>query len=168
MSAEKHLRRKYTFKVPDGAAGGPQQVVFVKEKQERPAHVWMKAFLWALYLPTYPGLQVEVRVTGDRYKPDVVALDPWHDPRFWGEAGAVSTEKIQALLARYPRTHFAMGKWDTALAPFAEIVRKGVRDGPRRHAPFDLLRFPADSRERFIDRKGRITLSFDDLEWRRL
>ena len=170
MPSDKHLRRKYTFKTSGGANGGANstaQVVFVKKKQERPAHVWMKAFLWALYLPSYPDLQVEVSV-GDKYKPDVVALDPWGAPRFWGEAGAVSAEKIQSLLRRYPRTHFAMAKWNAALAPFAEVVRRASREGPVRHAPFDLIRFPTSSREHFIDRKGRVQLSFGDVEWQRL
>lgn len=166
MSADQHLRRKYTFKTATGA-NGSAQVVFIKKKQERPAHVWMKAFLWALYLPMYPSVQVEVHV-GDKYKPDVVALDPWGAPRFWGEAGAVSIEKIQSLLGRYPRTHFAMAKWDTSLPPFIEIVRQATHEGPTRQAPFDLLRFSADSPKRFIDAKGHIQLTFDDVEWQRL
>lgn len=166
MSAERHLRRKFTFKTQPDGAGESAQVVFVKHKQERGAHVFMKAFLWALYLPDYPQMRVEVPA-GDKYKPDVVALDPWGDPRFWGEAGAVSTEKIRSLLRRYPRTHFAMAKWATSLAPHAGIVRDAQRETTR-HAPVDLLRFPPDSRARFIDAKGRIQLSFEDLEWRRL
>jgi hypothetical protein len=34
----------------------------------------MKALLWALYLPIYPKLSVEIAI-GDRYRPDVVELD---------------------------------------------------------------------------------------------
>ena len=158
--SERHLRRKLTFK-----AHG-QQVVFVKKKQERRAHVLMKAFLWALYLPDYPDLSVEVGV-GDRYKPDVVSLGPLGAPRFWGEAGKVSAEKIADLTQRYPRAHFAMGKWEARLDPFADLVREALQDVPR-HAPFDLLRFPADSERRFVDKKGRLRLTHSDVEWRRL
>lgn len=46
----------------------------VKRKHERIEHVWMKAFLWALYLPQYPTLSVELEI-GETYKPDVVAMD---------------------------------------------------------------------------------------------
>ena len=166
---EQHLRRKYTFKTRAGNASDPAQVVFVKHAQERPEHVWMKAFLWALYLPTYPELHVEVHVEGEKYKPDVVAFDPWGAPRLWGEAGAVSEEKIRALARRYSRTHLVMAKWNTSLAPFADLVRDALRsNGSTRHAPFDLIRFDDDSRERFIDENGRIALSFDEVTWRRL
>ena len=153
----KHLRRKLTLR-----AHG-EQVVFVKQKQERIAHVWMKAFLWALYLPGYPDLSVEVTV-GDKYKPDVVQMDALRGrPDFWGEAGAVSDDKIAALVRRYPDTHFAMSKWDTALDPFVEMVSEALA-GTTRRAPFDLIRFSGDAGERFIDAKGRIDLSFADVE----
>lgn len=161
MSNQRHLRRKLTLR-----AHG-EQVVFVKHKQERIEHVWMKAFLWALYLPTYPDLSVEIRV-GDKYKPDVVAMDPRRGrPRFWGEAGHVGADKIVALVRRYPDTHFALAKWAMGLAPFVEMVEDAAAEA-RRSAPFDLLCFPADSAERFIDPKGRITLSFDDVDWTRI
>jgi hypothetical protein len=168
MSSDKPLRRKYTFKTA-GDDGETAQVVLVKHKHERPAHVWMKALLWALYLPAYPDLQVEVPVPREnRYKSDVVALDPWDAPRLWGEVGAVSAAKIRALLGRYPRTHFALGKWDQPLGRVAATVREALRDGPTRHAPLDLLRFDADSRERFIGENGRVAVSFDEIEWQRL
>ena len=157
----KHLRRKLTLRAHS------QQVVFVKNKHERLAHVWMKAFLWALYLPVYPDLSVEVTV-GDKYKPDVVQMDPHRGrPVFWGEAGAVSPEKIDALVRRYPDTHFAMSKWDTALDPFVDLVQEAVR-GATRRAPFDLLHIPADAADRFIDAKGHIDLSFSDVKRVRL
>jgi hypothetical protein len=152
----RHLRRKLTLR-----AHG-EQVVFVKHKQERIEHLWMKAFLWALYLPDYPDLSVEVRV-GDRYKPDVVATDPRRGrPRFWGEAGHVGPEKIEALVERYPATHFAVAKWATALDPFLDLIETAVHPVDR-SAPIDLLRVPADSPDRFVDAKGRISISWDDV-----
>ncbi len=60
MTDELRLRRKWTFR-----AHG-RQVVFVKEPVESTEHVVMKALLWALYLPDYPGLTVEVGI-GDRF-----------------------------------------------------------------------------------------------------
>lgn len=161
MGRERHLRRKLTLR-----AHG-EQVVFIKRKQERIEHVWMKAFLWALYLPDYPNLRVEVSV-GEKYKPDVVTMDPIRGrPRFWGEAGHVSTDKITYLVQQYPHTHFALGKWATSLDPFVGMVEDAMADAPRA-APFDLIRFPDDSAERFLDANGRITIAHDVLDWRRL
>jgi len=160
MTRDLFLRRKWTLR-----AHG-EQVVFVKRANERREHVLMKAFLWALYLPHYPDLVVEIPV-GDRYKPDVVSLTPHGDPRFWGEAGHVSPSKIHSLMKRYRDTHFALAKWDTDLDPFVEIVRDALQDFDRR-APFDLIRFPVDSAERFVGRRGEINLKGEDLDWVRL
>ena len=160
MSTDLLLRRKWTLR----ACG--QQVVFVKNPNEHSHHVLMKAFLWALYLPDYTDLSVEVPI-GDRYKPDVVSLDGQGQPRFWGEAGQVGVRKIRSLVKRYPHTHFAIAKWETRLDPVVEIVQRAISD-VKRTAPFDLLAFSADSSERFIDEYGNIRLQHDDLDWVRL
>ncbi len=149
------LRRKWTLR-----AHG-QQVVFVKNRNERAIHVMMKAFVWALYLPEYPNLSVEIKI-GDRYKPDVVALDLEQQPLFWGEAGQVSERKLRALFKRYPHTHFAIGKWNQRLAPHAAILEKALR-GIKRTAPCDLISFPEDSVERFVGERGEIGIGFDDV-----
>lgn len=151
-----------------------QQNVFLWGAGERSVHTLMKAFIWALYLPEYGDLTVEVRAGDPRYKPDVVALPPEQDPfqvtvdpKFWGEAGQVGKAKIETLVRRYPGTHFAIAKWDTPLHAYARQVQAALKS-VERQAPFDLLRFPPDSRERFIDEDGQITLTFDDFEWMRL
>lgn len=154
-----------------------QRNVFVWGERERSVHTLMKAFLWALYLPHYPHITVEVRV-GDRYKPDVIAYETGEiapagvlttrvHPLFWGEAGKVGRDKIEALVRRYPATHFALAKWDTGLRLHREMVETAL-GAARRTAPFDLLAFPPDSRERFIDAGGAITLTHADLDWVRL
>lgn len=150
------IRRKYTFR-----AHGRKMIV-EKRARERPEHVFMKAFVWALYLPEYPDATIEVKV-GDRYKPDVVELDRWGDPVFWGEAGRVGKEKIESLTRRYRATHFALAKWDADLEPFAELVRDAV-SALDREAPFDLLRFPSDSLDRFVDHRGTIEIEIDQLD----
>lgn len=160
MASDLLLRRKWTFR-----AHGCR-VVFVKKAKERSSHVLMKALLWALYLPDYPDLTVEVPV-GDRYKPDVVALDEEGRPRFWGEAGYVGNQKIRSLARRYRETHFALAKWGARLEPFVNIVATAVGK-VERSAPFDLISFPADSAERFIDQEGCIEVTHDDLEWTRV
>jgi hypothetical protein len=157
------LRRKWTFR-----AHG-RQVVLVKRLVEHTSHVLMKALLWALYLPSYPALKVEVAV-GDRYKPDVVEMawgDPYAQPRFWGEAGQVGVEKIRALAKRYPHTHFALAKWATPLHHALANVTEALQ-GRVRTVPFDLICFPADSAERFIDDCGEIQITHADLVWQRL
>jgi len=156
MTKELFLRRKWTLR-----AHG-EKVVFVKRSNERREHVLMKAFLWALYLPEYPDLVVEVPV-GDRYKPDVVSMDARGEPRFWGEAGHVSPGKVESLVRRYRATHFALAKWDTDLDPFVRWVEEAA-DRYGRRAPFDLLRFPPDSAKLFVDARGEIRLRRDDVE----
>lgn len=155
------LRRKLTLR-----AHG-RQVVFVKRPIEHSRHVLMKAFIWALYLPDYPDLGVEIDI-GDRYRPDVVSLGADGRPRFWGEAGEVGRDKIRALARRFRDTHLCIARWDERLSPLAATVGDAVGDA-RRTAPFDLLRIPADAPERFIAPDGEITISHADLpEWRRL
>jgi hypothetical protein len=163
MTSDLLLRRKWTLR-----AHG-QQVVFVKRSNEHSHHVLMKAFLWALYLPQYPDLKVETAI-GDRFKPDVVSLptlDPYAEPRFWGEAGQVSVDKIRSLARRYRNTHFAIAKWETSLRPLTEIVKKAL-GGFNRTAPFDLIYFDSDSPDGFINEDGRIHVTFADVEWVRL
>ncbi len=156
MTEDRLLRRKWTLRAQD------KKVVFIKKHNERTAHVLMKALLWALYLPQYPNLMVEVRI-GDRYKPDVVSTDTNGDPRFWAEAGQVGRAKIHSLARRYPYTHFAIAKWNTNLSPYVKLVKKAL-DGTTRYAPFELIRFPADSADRFIDANDHITVSWEDVE----
>lgn len=160
MDSDLMLRRKWTFR-----AHG-RQVVVVKRSNERAAHVLMKVFLWALYLPIYPTATVEVRI-GDRYKPDVVALDETERVLFWGEAGQVGLNKIHSLGKRYRSTHLAIAKWGMSLPPLIAHVTEAL-EGIERSAPFDLLSFPADSAERFIDERGLIALTHEDVTWVRL
>ena len=143
-----------------------RKMILVKGLNESSEHVLMKAFLWALYLPDYPTLTVEIRI-GDRYKPDVVALDDEGKPLFWGEAGQVSMDKVRALAKRYRSTHFAIAKWHTRLDPVEALVSEALQ-GIKRDAPFELINFPADSTERFLDDEGHLQISRADLEMRRL
>lgn len=154
------IPRKWALKAHD------QRVVFVKSPNENGRHVIMKALLWALYLPFYPDMTVEVAI-GDRYKPDLVALDAWGKPRFWGEAGQVDTGKIHSLCRRYHETHFVIAKWGQRIDLLAEVVQAADPRGHRR-APFDLITFPQDSLSRFFDADGQVQVQFDDLSWERI
>ncbi len=154
------LRRKLTLR------SGDRKLVLQKKPVERTEHVLMKAFLWVLYLPEYKDLIVEYNI-GDRYKPDVISLDAHGEPLFWGEAGKVNREKIESLVRRYPRTHIVIAKWSVRLQPYVEIVEAILKKYPRK-APFDLLNFPADGAERFIEPNGEIRISREEIEWVRM
>lgn len=155
MKQELELRRKWTFR-----AHG-KQTVFIKKAFESDSHVLLKALMWALFLPDYPNLSVEIPI-GDRYKPDLVQMDDSGQPVFWGEAGRVSQRKMQALVNRFRSTHLVFAKWETNLAPFIKVLRKATKS-IQRTAPVDLISFPGDSRERFIDRDGNIHIAIEDV-----
>lgn len=143
-----------------------RHIVIVKGTHERFTHPLMKALLWALYVPTYPHITVEVAI-GDKYKPDVVAFASelrQGEPVFWGEAGQTGADKIRSLVRRYRGTHFALAKWDSDLQPFVRLVTDAL-DGVKRDAPFDIISFPDDADERFIDDDGNITLTHADVTW---
>jgi len=137
-------------------------MVFFKKSFESDIHVLTKAFLWALYLPQYPDLAVEIRI-GDRYKPDLVQTSDDGMPIFWGEAGRVSRRKIHDLVYRYRSTHFVFAKWNMKLEPFERIIKKET-GSVRRTAPVELISIPGDSNERFIGLDGRIRIAFKDVK----
>jgi hypothetical protein len=157
MTGELELRRKYTMR-----AHG-RQMVFIKKSFESRTHVLTKAFLWALYLPDYPDLAVEVPA-GGRYKPDLVQFDVKGAPVFWGEAGQVGFKKLQTLVDRFRSTHLVFAKWHTSLEPMRRVIEKELRS-LRRSAPIDLISFPAAGDERFIDRNGKIQIKFNDVSF---
>lgn len=134
-------------------------------------HHLMKAFLWALYLPLYPTIQVEHAVA-DRYKPDVIAVDAtlhaaWvHPVVFWGECGQVKHSKLRDLVRRYPDTHFAVAKWRAPLADYVRVAQSVVQ-GVRRSAPFDVLCFETRHLHT-VTSNGQITIAFDDVQWQRI
>ena len=155
MAQDLKLRRKWTFR-----AHG-KQMVFIKKTLESDIHVLMKAFLWALFLPDYPDLSVEIQI-GDRFKPDLVQLGDDGIPVFWGEAGRVSLKKTRALVGRFRSTHLVFAKWNMNLEPFQAMINKET-GCIRRLAPVDLISIPAGSDERFIRRDGTIQIAFEDV-----
>ena len=155
MSENLKLRRKWTLR-----AHG-RQVVFIKKTDESDIHVLTKAFIWALFLPDYPQLAVEIQA-GGRYKPDLVQFGEDGQPVFWGEAGQVSLKKMRDLVHRYRSTHLVFAKWHMKLAPFQQILEKETA-WTHRSAPIDLISFPADSDRRFIEADGTIRINFQDV-----
>jgi hypothetical protein len=154
------LRRKLTVR----AQG--QSLVLVKRPIESPEHVLQKALLWAMYLPRYPDVRVEVPLpTPSRYKPDLLALDQLGELRFWGECGVVSLDKLQFLLTRYKRTHFVFSKWSTRLDPFAGLIAQALERVQRR-APVELINFDPSVVDA-IGEDGTITIAEQMYELRR-
>jgi hypothetical protein len=103
-----------------------QHIVVVNGTREKFTHPLMKSLLWALYMPDYPNISIEIRI-GDKYKPDVVAFEDdaglrGSPPIFWGEAGQVGTDKIKSIARRYPDTHFAIAKWNTNLHHYSRLL----------------------------------------------
>lgn len=154
------LRRKLTVR-----AHG-QSLVLIKRSMESAEHVIQKALLWALYLPHYPDVRVEVPLpTPSRYKPDLLSLDANLEPRFWGECGVVSLEKLRFLLARYSRTHFVFSKWDIRLDPFADMIEDAL-ERSHRQAPVELIGFGPDAADAIAE-DGAITIDDTTIELRR-
>jgi len=153
------LRKKFTFRV------GGQKLVLVKKAVESQRHVVMKALLWALYLPEYPELQVEMAID-NKYKPDLVQTESG-SPLFWGEAGSIGTEKLRRILKRFPRCHFACAVWAADITQLETRVRR-VTKNVKRCAPVDVLRFPESADREFIDDNGKISIRQSDLDWRRI
>ncbi len=143
-----------------------QSLVLVKRPIESPEHVLQKALLWAMYLPHYPDVRVEVPLpTPSRYKPDLLALDQHNEPRFWGECGVVSLDKLQFLLTRYKRTHFVFSKWGTRLDPFAGLIAQALERVQRR-APVELINFDPSAVDA-VGEDGTIRLAEQMYELRR-
>ncbi|MBD3296564.1 MAG: hypothetical protein GF392_04285 [Candidatus Omnitrophica bacterium] len=152
---ERQLRKKYSF-----TAHG-KHLVLIKRPFESEEHVLCKAVAFALYLPDYPGLMVEVKV-GHRYKPDLVQLDRYGRPEFWGECGVVGKHKLVNLLKKFRNTRFAFMKWGDPPHQFTEMVEEAVR-GKKRNAPVDIVRVPGDVAGHASE-TGDIDIGFGDCE----
>jgi hypothetical protein len=156
--SELHLRRKLTFH-----AHG-RTLVLVKRPDEKIEHRLMMALVWALYLPQYTNLRIDVSI-GSRYRPDLVQLNTEGRPVFWGECGEVGIEKLRVLCSRYRATHLVFAKWASNLKPFAALIADALRD-QRRTAPIELIGFDADA-ARFVSPFSEISIRPEDVEWRR-
>lgn len=143
-----------------------RSLVLPKRSGEKASHVWLKGFLWFLYVPEYSAALVEKPI-GHRFKPDVVAFAqegleyPQHHPVFWAEAGQVSQQKLEMLFRQFPDCHFAVAKWGQG-GPWAQLLGQ-ILQGRRRRAPVDLLVFPEDSLERYVHPEGGIDLRLSDV-----
>jgi hypothetical protein len=95
-------------------------------------HVLMKALAYAMFVPLYPGLEIERRV-GLRFKPDLVAQGPDGRFLFWGECGANSVRKTAWLLKHARVERLALFKMESGVAQLAEQLRSAI--APRYRPP---------------------------------
>ena len=143
-----------------------RSLVLAKRAGEKPSHVWLKGLLWALYLPHYPNILVEVAL-GHRYKPDLVSFAqdyqrcPQARPVFWAEAGQVTLDKLASLVRQFPDTHFAVAKWGP-LGNWENHLEQLLQSSRLRNR-FDLLNFQGESPLQYLDPKGSIAVSLDQV-----
>lgn len=140
-----------------------RSIVLHSRRSDRPSHGLMKALLWALYLPEFPTATIEIDV-GDRYTPDVVALDEFGKPLLWAEAGQAAPKKLRDLARRYRSTRLVVAKWNASLEQHLVYIRKAI-EGLERTAPFDVISFPAKKRADYIDERGEIRATWSDVVW---
>ena len=158
----KELRRKWSFKI------NGQTYVLIKRPQEREEHVLMKILLAKLYADQFADIKIEVHYEVEhRYKPDLLALDARGEALFWGECGAVSQEKLNALIKKYPRTHLCFSKWNVATYPFEKMIDKAIQQLKRpRTAPVDFINFSEAARDS-ITEQGEVLLDWEGVERKR-
>jgi hypothetical protein len=153
------LRRKLTFRA-NGAT-----LVLVKRPEEKEEHVLQKALLWALYLPRYRTLRVEVPLPfPSRYKPDLLAMDG-EQLLFWAECGATATDKLTDILRRYRATHFVFSKYagrTSGAHPFTRSIALALQ-GLKRSAPVEFICFD-ESSARFVREDGTIDLQPEQIK----
>jgi hypothetical protein len=103
-------------------------------------HVLMKALAYAMFVPLYPGLEIERRV-GLRYKPDLVAQGEDGRFLFWGECGANSVRKSAWLLKHAPVERLVLFKMEGGVAQLAEQLRSAIAARYLRPGRFSLINF---------------------------
>lgn len=139
---------------------GRRKVVLRKHPWESSRHVLLKALVFALYLPDYPGLVVEPPRT-ERYTPDVAAFSADGGPIFWAECGETGRDKLGWLLKHRPDAHLVFARQGVALEPWRALV-EGLAAGLRRGAPVELVLVPPDA-ARLIRPDGEIIVHRSDV-----
>ena len=121
-------------------------------------HVLLKALGFAMYVPEYPSLEIELSV-GLRYKPDLVALNEGAATRagarflFWGECGLVTMRKVAWLLKHGDAERVVLFKLDCGVRPLVNELREAVPARYREGGRLQLVNFAADVSERAASHK---------------
>src|SRR5687768_12586098 len=131
-----------------------------QRRGESYGHVLMKALGYAMFVPRYPGLEIELPV-GLRYKPDLVALNDGDGGRpragarflFWGECGMVSMRKVAWLLKHGDTERLVLFKIGCGVAAYTRELRDSVGERYREGGRLTLVNFVPDIAERAAERR---------------
>ncbi len=132
-SGERAIAGKMTIRV------GQRKLVLAKGPGESERHVLLKALIFARYVEAYPDMIVE-RGVGLRYKPDLVALGPYQQVRFWAESGETSRQKIGWLIRHVRDGHLVFARQSGRGDTFPDLVADAIRR-ERRHGLIEVLSF---------------------------
>ncbi len=118
---------------------GQRKLILAKGAGESERHVLLKALVFARYVDQYPDLLVE-RNLGQRYKPDLVALGPHQNARFWAESGVTARDKVRWLLKHVRGGHLVFARQAGSGDTFPDLVAEAVAREPR-HGLVEVLSF---------------------------
>jgi hypothetical protein len=106
-------------------------------------HVLMKALAFAMFVPEYPNLEVEVRV-GLRYKPDLISRAVDGSFEFWGECGINSTRKTNWILKHSRAARLVLFKTGQNSEQIARHLRESVPPKYRPPGRLQLVNFTSE------------------------
>lgn len=115
-----------------------KRVTLYKRAGESYEHVLMKALGYALFLPSYPNLEIERRI-GLRYKPDLIALNETQQIDFWGECGSVSFRKIAWLAKHGHSPRIVIFKFSQTLQAISQWIQSLQAEVELRYRPTNRL-----------------------------
>ena len=115
-----------------------ERLTLYKRAGESYEHVLMKALGYAMYHPSYPGLEIERRL-GLRYKPDLVALNETQQITFWGECGSVSFRKIAWLAKHSHAQRIVIFKFAQTLQAVSQWIQSLQAEVESRYRPANRL-----------------------------
>ncbi|MBP6820974.1 MAG: hypothetical protein KA368_05495 [Acidobacteria bacterium] len=134
MASRVYFSQTYQFRI----AG--ERITLYKKNGESYEHVLMKALAYGLFRKQFPKLEIERRI-GLRYKPDLIALDDFGKPEFWGECGQVGLRKIGWIAKHSGVQQLAIFKFDIIPDHFISQVRKEVDTRYRQAKRIKLFNF---------------------------
>lgn len=134
MGSAIHFSKTYHFRI----AG--ERVTLYKKNGESYEHVLMKALGYAMFQPQFPHLEIERRI-GLRYKPDLIALNDFGKPEFWGECGQVGLRKIAWIAKHSGAKHLTIFKFDIFTNHFIAQIRQEVEQRYRPPQRIKLFNF---------------------------
>lgn len=114
-----------------GLYGVEEKLYLRKRKGESIQHVVMKLLSYLIYYRE--DLKIE-KAVGQRYKPDLVALDSQGEPEIWIDCGSTSLKKLEAMVRGNGGTKFIIVKaYPGELSRYVAQVSTALREEERLH-----------------------------------